>query len=223
MEESIHESDPRRYGIPIRKMSSITLPTNGGVSFGLIGSTRSGKSTAMIYLWEKYFSKHITIMATGSIQADIYGPLRKTCAISPDFYPELIKESMMLNQKTKNNYDFLHIFDDMLDGKNTKALSKLLTIGRNSAQSVIICGQKMTILNSTGRTNLNYILCFRLNADTAVEEVVRTYLRHTLPAGSITEQCRIYKLLTQDHRFFVVDCLANEVFCSRLEPGDIKS
>jgi len=222
MDTDIREIDPRAYGIPVRKLSSIDLPTGGGCSFGLIGSTRSGKSTVMIYLFEKYFTRHIPIMTTGSIQADIYGPLRKACAISPEFFPELIKESMMLNQKTKNHYPILHILDDMLDGKNTKALCKLLTIGRNSGLSTIICAQELSILNAIGRTNLNYILCFRLNSDSAIEKVVRNYLRHALPKGTINEQCHMYKQLTQNHRFFVVDCLADEVFSCKLDESEIK-
>jgi hypothetical protein len=211
------EADPRTFGIPFRKIHSVDIPAAGGCSWGLIGSTRSGKSTCMIYLWERYFKTHTTIMTTGSIQADIYGPLRKTCAISPEFYPELIKESMMLNQKTKNHYPILHILDDMLDGKNTKALSKLLTIGRNSALSTIICAQELTILNAIGRTNLNFICCFKLNSDTAVEKVVRNWLRHVLPGKTIDEKCHQYRLLTTNHRFFVVDTLADEVFLSRLD------
>lgn len=209
--------DSRAFGLPFRKLDSIDLPTNGGCSFGLIGSTRSGKSTAMIWLWEKYFSRHTTIMTTGSIQADIYGPLRSKCAISPEFYPELIKESMTLNQKTKNHYPILHILDDMLDGKNTKALSKLLTIGRNSALSTIICAQELTILNAIGRTNLNYICCFRLNSDMAVEKVVRNWLRHVLPGKTIEDKCAAYKLLTQDHHFLVVDTLMDEIFHCKLD------
>jgi hypothetical protein len=209
--------DSRAFGLNFRKLDSIDLPTNGGCSFGLIGSTRSGKSTAMIWLWEHYFTRHTTIMTTGSIQADIYGPLRSKCAISPEFYPELIKESMTLNQKTKNHYPILHILDDMLDGKNTKALSKLLTIGRNSALSTIICAQELTILNAIGRTNLNYICCFRLNSDMAVEKVVRNWLRHVLPGKTIEDKCAAYKLLTQDHHFIVVDTLMDEVFHCKLD------
>lgn len=209
--------DSRAFGLPFRKLDSIDLPAGGGSSWGLIGSTRSGKSTAMIWLYEKFYSRHITIMTTGSIQADIYGPLRKNCAISPEFYPELIKESMMLNQKTKNHYPILHILDDMLDGKNTKALSKLLTIGRNSALSTIICAQELTILNAIGRTNLNYICCFRLNSDMAVEKVVRNWLRHVLPGKTIEDKCAAYKLLTQDHHFIVVDTLMDEVFHCKLD------
>jgi len=120
------------FGIPVRRLDTIEPPENKCFSFGLVGSTRSGKSCAMLWLWENYFKEHITIMMTGSAQASIYKPLMKHTAVSPDFYPELIKEPMTLNQKTGNKYKFLHIFDDMLDGKNTKALAKLLCIGRNN-------------------------------------------------------------------------------------------
>lgn len=211
------ETDPMTFGIPFRKITSIDLPSGGGSSWGLIGSTRSGKSTAMLWLWEHLYKEYITVMTTGSIQADIYGPLRKTAAISPEYFPELIKESMLLNQKTKNKYPILHILDDMLDGKNSKSLCKLLTIGRNSNLSTIICAQEMTILNAIGRTNLNYICLFKLNSDMAIEKVVKCYLRHALPAGSLRDQCMIYKLLTTNHRFFVVDTLKDEIFLCRLD------
>jgi hypothetical protein len=171
----------------------------------------------MLWLYEKYFSKHITILTTGSAQADIYGPLKSRAAISPEFYPELIKESMLLNQKTKNHYPILHILDDMLDGKNTKALSKLLTIGRNSGLSTIICAQELSILNAIGRTNLNYILCFRLNSDMAIEKVVRNWLRHVLPGKTIEDKCHAYKLLTANHHFICVDTLMDEVFHCKLD------
>jgi hypothetical protein len=173
----------------------------------------------MLWIWNTWFRDHLTIMTTGSSQAEIYNPLRK-CAITPNFYPELMKESMLLNQKTGNKYKFLHILDDMLDGKNSKSLSKLLCIGRNNGQSTIICGQDLTILNSIGRTNLNYVLLFRLNSLLSVEKVVRNYLRHVLK-GSIEEQCKEYVRLTNDHYFFVCDFLANDVFLCKLDISEI--
>jgi hypothetical protein len=208
--------------IPFRKMSSIDLPENKCCSFGLIGSTRSGKSTAMLWLWDKYFKdSHTTVMMTGSSGADIYKPLQKKAAVSPAYYPELIKESMKINQLTKNKYPMLHIFDDMLDGKNSKSLAKLLCIGRNNGCSTIISAQELTILNSVGRTNLNFVLLFRLNSQTAVEKVVRNYLRHILPAGSIEEQCKMYNDLTQDHYCFCVDFLANETFMTKIDISEV--
>jgi hypothetical protein len=206
---------PETYGLVFRKLSSIDPPPT--FSMGFIGSTRSGKSTAMIYCWERWLKDQMTIMMSGSPHGEIYGPLRKTAAICPEFHSELIKDSFKMNTTTKNKYPTTFIFDDMLDGKNSKALCKLLTIGRNLACCTLICAQELSILNAIGRTNLNYILCFRLNSDMAVEKVVKNYLRHALPKGSIAYQCSLYKALTTDHRFFVVDCLLNEIFLSKLE------
>ena len=210
------------HGIPMRRLDTITPPENGCFSFGLIGSTRSGKSCALLWIWDKWFKdSHITVMTTGSAAADIYKPLQSKAAITPAFYPELLKESMMLCQKTKNKYKFLHIFDDMLDGKNSKSLSKLLCIGRNNGQSTIISGQELTILNSVGRTNLNYVCLFRLNSQISVEKVVRAYLTHILPGKNILEKCAIYTALTMDHFFFCCDFLANEVFLCKLDLAEI--
>jgi len=214
--ESEAVAKPETYGIPFRKLSSIDPPIT--CSFGLIGSTRSGKSTAMIWLWEHWLKdRGVTIMMSGSPHGEIYGPLRKCSAICPEFHSELIKDAFRMNMATKNKYPTNFIFDDMLDGKNSKALCKLLTIGRNLGCCTAICAQELSILNAIGRTNINYILCFRLNSDMAVEKVVKNYLRHALPKGTIAYQCAVYKALTTDHRFFVVDALMNEVFLCKLD------
>jgi len=213
--EASETAQPETYGLPFRKLTSIDPPPT--CSFGLIGSTRSGKSTAMIWIWERWMRDQMTIMMSGSPHGDIYGPLRKTAAICPEFHSELIKDAFAMNTATKGKYPTTFIFDDMLDGKNSKALCKLLTIGRNLACCTLICAQELSILNAIGRTNLNYILCFRLNSDMAVEKVVKNYLRHALPKGTIAYQCAVYKALTTNHRFFVIDCLANEIFLSKLD------
>ena len=219
---SVPKIDPATLVIPIRRLDSITPPENMCMSFGLIGSTRSGKTVALLYIWNKWFrDSHVTLMATGSSQAEIYKPLQKSAAISPFFFPEVIKESMLINQKTSNKYKFLHIFDDMLDGKQTKALSKLLCIGRNNGCSTIISAQELTILNAVGRTNLNYMLCFRLNSQMAVEKVVRNYLTHILPGKNIEEKCKMYVALTQDHYCFVCDFLSNQVFITKIDLSEV--
>jgi hypothetical protein len=206
---------PETYGIPFRKLSSIDPPKTFSIAF--IGSTRSGKSTAMLWCWEKYLRDQMTIMMTGSPHGDIYAPLRKSSAICPEFHSELIKDAFKMNMATKNKYPTTFIFDDMLDGKHSKALMKLLCVGRNLSCCTLICAQELSILNAIGRTNLNYILCFRLNSDMAVEKVVKNYLRHALPKGTIAYQVGIYKELTTDHRFFVYDALRNEIFLSKLD------
>lgn len=219
---SVQKIDPRTLGIPIKRLDTIEPPENKCMSFGLVGSTRSGKTIALLYIWQTWFKdSHIGLMATGSSQVDIYKPLHKACAVSPLFLPEVIKDSMLINQKTNNKYKFLHIFDDMLDGKQSMGLSKLLCIGRNNGCSTIISAQELTILNAVGRTNLNYMLLFRLNSMMAVEKVVRNYLTHIIPGKNLDEKCKIYVALTQDHYCFVCDFLSNQVFITKIDISEV--
>jgi len=196
-----------------------TLPTNGGISFAVIGSTRSGKSVMMCHLYQKYFKKHITILMTLSSQADIYGPMKKKAIISEGYNKQFIKQPMKLNHETNNKYNFCLIFDDLaMDGKNDMEMTRLLTVGRNSGMSAVICGQRLQMLNATGRANVNYICLFKQNTDTAVEDTIKTYLRSYFPSSlSIPEMCNMYKEMTQDHNFFCIDTLNDKCYVSKIK------
>ena len=198
----------------------LDLPfTNGGVSFAIIGSTRSGKSTAMCYLYEKYFKKHLTILQTLSSQADIYDCMKKKALVCGGYKPELIKDMMKINKGTKNKYPFCLVFDDLaMDGKNDKMMTTLLCVGRNQGISCLIMGQRLQMLNATGRANCNYILCFKQNTDSAVEDTIKTYLRSYFPKTySVDEMCRAYRELTADHQFFCIDTLNDKCFLSKIK------
>jgi hypothetical protein len=190
----------------------------GGISFAIIGSTRSGKSYAMRWIWDKFFKKHITILMTLSRQSDIYTPLKKKALISCGFFPELIAEPMKINRETNNKYKFCLIFDDLaMEGKTSEQMTRLLTVGRNHSASALICGQKLQMLNSTGRANVNYILCFKQITDSAIEDTIKTYLRSYFPPNmKLGEMCRMYKEATQDHNFFCVDTLNDRCFISKI-------
>jgi hypothetical protein len=201
-------------------VSELEMPfETGGVSFALIGSTRSGKSYAMRWLWDKFFKKHITILMTLSRQSDIYKPLKKKALMSCGFFPQLIAEPMRINRETDNHYKFCLIFDDLsMEGKTSEQMTKLLTIGRNCGMSAIICGQKLEMLNATGRANVNFIFCFKQNTDTAVENTVKTYMKSYFPPTmKLSEMCRIYKDATQNHMFFCIDTLNDRCFLSKIE------
>lgn len=201
-----------------KSISSLELPENKSMSFACIGSTRSGKSYAVCHLWETIFKKHITFLMTLSGHSDIYKPFKTKAVITDGFNSELIEEPMNINKHTKNEYKFCLIFDDLaLEGKNNEQMTKLLTIGRNSGMSAIISGQKMTMLSSTGRSNINFVLCFKQNTETAIEDTIKTYLRSYFPKGmKLSEMISLYKDVTQDHNFFCVDTLNDECFISKI-------
>lgn len=181
----------------------------GGVSFALIGSTRSGKTTLLKYILEKYFEKFITILMSNSIHAPIYKEI-DDCVKSPLYSPRIIKEGYEINRKTNNHYPFLYVLDDVVDKKFDKELLKLLTIYRNSGLSTVICVQSPILLNSASRGNINFVCLGRLNSDESIERVVRMYLMSYLP-GRIEEKIRAYKSMTEGHHFILVNNLTGEV------------
>jgi hypothetical protein len=200
------------------KPFEIDLPDNKfGVSFLLLGSTRSGKSTLMNHIYETYFKDYITTLHTNSLQSEIYKPLKKKAITLPSYYPEMIKDTFKINKETNNKYKFLHIIDDVVNKKNDPTLIQLFTIMRNSRINGIITGQELTIFNSIARTNINYVVLMKLNSDMAIEKAVKSYLRSYFPADyNLNQMIRAYKKLTADHNFFVIDNINGGIFLSRL-------
>jgi hypothetical protein len=201
-----------------RKEFKLDLPDDKfGVSFLLLGSTRSGKSTLMNHLYENYFKDYITTLHTNSLQSEIYKPLKKSAITCPSYFPDMIKETCKINKECDNKYKFLHIVDDVVDKKNDSTLISLFTIGRNARQTGIICGQTLTIFNSIARTNINYVVLMKLNSDMAIEQVVKSYLRSYFPAEyNVNEMIREYKRLTDNHNFIVIDNINGGIFISKL-------
>jgi len=187
----------------------------GGVSFGLIGSTRSGKTTILIHLLEKYFDEHLVTLMSNSIHAPIYEEI-KACLKSPKYTPRLIKEGYEINRKTGNKYPFLFVLDDVVDKKFDKELLKLFTIYRNSGISCIISLQSLKLMNTASRGNVNFMLLGKLNSDEAIEQVVRAYLMSYLP-GKVEDKVRAYKQVTEGHHFIVVNNLDGTVFRTKLQ------
>lgn len=181
----------------------------GGVSIGLIGSTRSGKTTLLKYLIDKYFDEHIPILMSNSIHAPIYKEI-DGCIKSPIYSPRIIREGYEINRKCDNHYPFLFILDDVVDKKFDKELLKLLTIYRNTGLSAIISVQSPILLNSASRGNINFVMLGRLNSDESIEKVVRMYLMSYLE-GKIEDKVRAYKKLTENHFFILVNNLTGEV------------
>ena len=197
---------------------ALKLSSSGGNSIAMIGSTRSGKSTALSYILSTYFKKHIAVLMTNSPQAGVYTTM-KNCTQSPQYLPKVLKDMYAINRDTNNHYDFLAILDDVVTGVKFDAeLLKLLTIYRNSDISAIITAQAVTLLNSSGRTNINFVLLFKLNSDEQIEKCVKFYLSSYFPQGMrMLEKIRYYRAATEDHHFFVIDTLNGRVFRTKID------
>lgn len=191
------------------------LPNNGGVSVAFVGSTRSGKTTFLKHMIDKYFAKHLKVLMSNSIHAPIYKDM-KDIVKSPLYIPKLVKEGYMINKDTKNHYDFLYILDDIVTGKFDKELLKLLAIYRNSNLSAIISIQSPVLLNSATRGNLNYVLLGRMNSEEQVEKTIKMYLTSYLDGKNMTEKIKAYKAATEDHHWIVINNLDGSVYRTKL-------
>jgi Ni2+-binding GTPase involved in maturation of urease and hydrogenase len=196
------------------KNFSFDHPKNGGVSICLLGSTRSGKTTFLKHLLDKYFKKHFKILMSNSIHNEIYKDI-KDCVESPIYHPKIVKEGYDINKSTKNHYDFLYILDDVVSAKFDKELLKLLAIYRNSNLSCILSIQSPVLLNSATRGNLNYVCLGRMNSDEMIEKVIKMYLNSYLD-GKMPEKMRQYKRMTEDHYWFIINNIDGTIYRTKI-------
>jgi len=201
----------------------VKLDPYSGLSFLMIGSTRSGKSTALNWLMENHFfrkeEKFINILFSNSYQAPVYDDYRNNKRVggSSFYHPKVIKEAYQINRGTNNKYRFNFILDDIVDKKFDKELIKLLTIYRNSRISTIICSQALTISNSIARGNINNVMLFKLNSDEAIEKVIKAYLLSYYPTKlKMTDKIKKYKEDTNDHCFYYIDNIAGTICRSKI-------
>jgi len=201
------------------KSFELTLPTNGGCSIALIGASRSGKTTLLKYLYNEYFTKHITIMFSMNPQADIYKDLDPKVIISEEFHSSLMKEAHTLNKLTDNKYPFLFISDDFVNNKikNDPEITRCLTIYRNSLTSSIFSFQGRTLLSAVGRNNMNYIAILKQQTPMEWVNVIKEFLSMWLPVGmTMAEMVRFCQEATVDHQFFFIDNIKGECYLTKL-------
>lgn len=214
--------------VPIKDAPFKLVPpdakTTGGCSILMIGSGRSGKTTALKHIMDTYFTKHIGTIFSESAKAPAYShmnyPLMPLCA---GFVPELIQDSFRINKELKNHYDFLYVLDDVPLAKNDKQLLKLLTIYRNSNISGIICVQSPTLLNPTCRSNFTFVMLFKCNTTEQIEAVIKAYLRGVFPQGwNYDQKIDWYRRATEDHHFLFLDNLTGVIVRCRLTAAQVK-
>ena len=208
------------YGIPIRNMEGLKVPDRKfGFSILLVGSTRSGKTTMMNFLYDRHFKQHICTVMSNSLNSDAYDYIKHKCILSDLYHGEMLKEMYTINHQTDNHYEFCIILDDLTHIKNDKEYLRLLTIYRNSRISCIVSAQGLSMFNKTARGNCNFIIMGRLNSDAEVEKVVKEYCLSYFPKNmNIVEKISLYRELTNDHFFLVLDQINGEFFRSKLRP-----
>lgn len=207
----------------MKNIDTLNLPDDStGCSIVMIGSTRSGKTTLLNYLFKKHFSKYISCLMSGSLNSGSYKLLEKSCIVSDMFHGEVLKDMYLINHKTKNHYKFCAIIDDITDHKGDKETLKLFTIYRNSRISTILCAQATTMMSKTTRANINVVCLGRLNNDSEIEAVIKNYLTSFFPTKLfMAEKIGLYRQLTDDHHWLILNQVDNDIFRTKLAPTQV--
>ena len=209
--------------IPLQNIDTLQFPDpKFGCSFLLLGSTRSGKSTLINYIYDKYFKKHIGVLMSNSLQSDAYKPLKKHLVCSDLYHTEVVKELYAINHATDNHYQFLTIIDDVSHVRTDKQYQRLLTIYRNSRISAIVSAQALTMFDKNCRSNVNFVLLGRLNSDIAIEGVIKEYLISHFPRNiRMCDKVAMYRQQTEGHHWYVIDNVNGGIFRTKLTPQQV--
>jgi len=209
--------------LPVLNIGSIELPDSKfGCSFVLCGSTRSGKTTILNYLYKTHFKNHISVLMSNSLNSDAYDMLKKTCATSDFYHPEVLKDMYKINHATKNHYEFFVIIDDVPDKREDPEMKRLMCIYRNSRISSIICAQTATMVNRMARSNINYVFLGRMNSSSESERNIKDYLTGHLPTTmKMSEKIKWYQQATANYCWIVLDQINGTMFITKLQPNQI--
>ena len=209
--------------IPVLNVASIELPdAKFGCSFIIVGSTRSGKTTMLNYLFKKHFSNHISVLMSNSLQSDAYKFLKKECVSSDFYHPEILKDMYKINHATKNHYEFLTIIDDIPDKRNDPEIKRLMTIYRNSRISCFVCAQGLTMMDKLSRGNINFVFLGRMNSSEEVERNIKSFLNGHFPTHlKMTQKIQLYRQMTEHHQWIVLDQINNHFFMTKLNESQL--
>ena len=205
--------------IPVQGFDFVrdTRPNMSACSFGVIGSTKSGKTTFVKHLIKKAFPEDVKVLMSQSLHNDIYDGMKGKMAACPGYAPDVIRECYKINKKTGNHYKFLICIDDLVGAKEDPEMLRLLALYRNSGLSAVVVGQSATMLNATGRSNCNHICLFYQNTDARIEDTVKAFLRSYFPRFlTMEEKIMLYRKLTEDHCFLWINNLDNTITRCRL-------
>ena len=211
---------PPKPSIPDKPFKLVMPETKtGGCSILMVGSTRSGKSTALERILDTYFKKSVGVLFSQSIKANAYKNMNyPNIAMAGCFIPEIVHDFYSINKEINNHYPFLSIIDDCPTVKNDKEVLKLMTIYRNSGISSITCMQNVGMLNPTCRSNINFVMLFRCNNTEASERVIKTFLRGYFPQGmNYDQKIKLYNDLTADYHFLLINNLDGTICRSKIE------
>lgn len=191
----------------------------GGCSILMVGSGRSGKTTALKHIIDNYFKKHCGVIFSNSSKAYAYKEMKyPLLPLSNAYIPELVNTAYRVNKETKNHYPFLFVLDDVPLARNDKELMKTTTIYRNSGVSLIHCAQSPNMISPTCRSNYTYFMLFHNNSSEQAENACKFFLRGRLPnKWTMNQKVAWLQAATADHHFILINNWTGEIFRAKID------
>lgn len=191
----------------------LKLDPKTGNSTVLFGSSKSGKSTCLMRIYEKYYKKSVCVLFTESPQLKLYRDSKLVAA--NNFYPDVVRDMHTINKKTKNKYKFACFLDDIVTCKENTMIRKMILVLRNSNISSVVSLQDCKLFNKQNRGSVNNYLFFHMNTEEAAESVIRLFLTSHLP-GPMEQKIKMYRMITANHGFIYYNPREDSVSFHRL-------
>ena len=194
----------------------------GGCSILMVGSGRSGKTTALKHVIDTYMKKHVGVIFSNSSKAHAYKEMKyPLLPLSNAYIPELVNAAYRINKETKNHYPFLFVLDDVPLARNDKELMKTTTIYRNSGVSLIHCAQSPNMISPTCRSNYTFFMIFHNNSSEQAENCCKFFLRGRLPSKmNMNEKVAWLQRNTEDHFMILINNWTGEIFRTKVPLND---
>lgn len=183
-----------------------------GNSICLIGSSKSGKSTILKAIYNKYFKETpkkrnlISMLFSVNSHATVYNDMPGVLKINKFDRngQKMINQLKKVNMLEKNKYNYLVMLDDIVDSKYSNILNQLILTYRNSNFNSIISVQQDKLISKCNRSSINNVILGACNTDEAIESIVKSFLSskfYTMGYKTLPSQVALYKQLTQDYTF----------------------
>lgn len=210
--------------IKFNKKIKLLLDKNTGNSIIILGSSKRGKTSAMMSIYSKYYNKNKYISTAFSENIHIkeykgYKNLLK-CRIFNNQSENYIKLEKFINSKCDNKYEFVNLFDDILDLRYNNLIKNLILSYRNAKMSTILALQDPVLLNRNMRQNANNILFFGFNSDDTIEFVINHFLKshfRKLGVNNLMDQIIFYQEITKNHGFIYLHPETGNISFNRLK------
>lgn len=207
-----------------KKTVSIDLDRKTGSTIVIYGSSKRGKSTLMMHLYERYFKSkdRINTLFSGNPHLKVYKGDPKLLVgygFGPD-HAKYIQMQHYINVKTSNEYKFTNMFDDIVDQKYSAIVNKMVLTYRNANISMIMALQYVYLLSKQNRANINHTFVFGMNSTEDIKGVIDVVLRpYFVEMGLLTldQMVRFFKLVTSDHGFMYINNIKATISFHRLE------